>query len=581
MNKITTALAIFVLACSGDDESQSRADSLDASAETEADGADDTAPIEVADGETGPGPDDTASETTEEEVAPPDTTTAETDSAEEVADGGPDGGGWLVDPDGPWVLGRPIAITGSESAAQLGPPVAASGRYQALVGVRVATGPVVADGQTYSPPDGGAHAAVAALSGDVSAARLGTLVYLDGDLSAPNLPLLAVCDGWVYATITEQGGAHARFVRLDANLETIDVALLSARPGLGNTVALGPPVCGGPGVVATLDAVGGAIFTAPDGRQSEFGSDQTDNRSLILNGARVFNENAAQVVSATSMRILHLARGPEQVLFYVAEATVERQIGNTTLMPGDQLVYSHDFAVGSGGSISSQAWFGRQDIQAIATSPDGRFAVVWTDVIAGPTPADPETIETVVSVFEADGARAWSTRSSGWAIDRVVFGGDGDLRVAGRFRSLEAIGIARAPVGPEDAFLVVFAGVDGARKRFVTHGADGLGARIVGPIMRANGSAACAPAELLDVVLVATGDVRTGIGVSDEARCATEDLTAGDNDLGLAVAAEPGADDAVDLWLSLVGGAISAGDGQPWPPGSHAGALRARLVIPR
>jgi len=486
---------------------------------------------------------------------------------------------WEVDVDAPWALGRPFAITSSDGPAEIGTPILAQGRYRALVPVRIAAGSLNVDGRAFPAPDSGAHAAIVALGGDLAAPTLGTAVYLDGALSAPELPRVAVCDGVVYASVTEANGQAARVIRLSGDLETIDVAVLTAMPGIGNYVRLGTPVCGGPGFVVTVDAVGGALFTAPDGNQAQFLPDQTANKTLILNGTRVFAENAAQVVSALAMRIIHITGGAGKLIFYVGEATTERMAGETLLQPGDQLVYAHDYAIGQGGSIASQGFFGREDIAAIATSADGRFAVVWVDVTAGATPADPELIEVVVSVYEADGARAWNKRSAAWTIDRIAFDDAGDLRVAGRFRSLEVLGVATVPVGPEDAFLAVLGGADGARKRHVVFGESGLAPRIASPIFAAVGDGECAAGVALDAVLVATGPTRVGIGVgADNRRCSTEALTAGDGQLLLAPVGVEGG--GTDLWLSLVGYALDGGYGTPWPAGGAlAGPIRARFPI--
>ncbi len=482
---------------------------------------------------------------------------------------------WEVDPDAPWALGRPIPIAGSEGPAEVAAPITPAGQFAALVAVRIGGGSVMVDGRTFAAPDTGGHAALVALSGELEAPALSSVVYLDGPLSAPERPSIAVCGDHIYASINEQNGSGARLVRLSLDLESIDVAAFAALPGLGHSVKLGAPVCGGPGFVVTLDAVGGAAFTAPDGDKAEFSAAQTENKSLILNGTRVFVENAAQVVSANSMRILHILSGPAQVIFYVGEATVQRQIGDTTLLPGDQLVYNHDYAVGSGGSIASQGWFGREDISFMTTAPDGRFAVAWVDVTPGATANDPELVEVVVSVFEADGARTWNKRSASWAIDRMSFDDGGDLRIAGRFRSLEVIGVATAPVGPEDAFLAVLGGADGARKRHVVSGVPGVASTVTGPIFDAAGSGACT-ATSLDAVFVASGTSRVAVGVGDQ-RCATQALTA--NDSALLIGMPITAGDASDAWLAF-GGALNAGQGSPWPAGTNVGPIRMRFVSP-
>lgn len=485
---------------------------------------------------------------------------------------------WDVDPDAPWVLGRPIPISGTDGAAEIGAPVIAAGRFSAFVPVRIGSGSLVVDQQTTVAPETGGHAALVALDGGLEDPDFAAAVYLDGPLSAPERPSIAACGDYVYATINEVGGAAARLVRLSADLEAIDYAQFSALPGIGHSVKLGAPVCGGPGFVVTLDAVGGAQFVAPSGAKSEFSAAQSDNKSLILNGPKVFEDNAAQVVSATSMRILHVVAGPDKEIFYVGEATVQRQIGDTTLEPGDQLVYNHDYAAGSGGSIASQGWFGRDDIAAIAVGLDGRFAVVWTDVTPGATAADPELVEQVVSVFESDGAKAWNERSSAWAIDRVSFDRDGNVRIAGRFRSLEAIGVATAPLGTEDAFLAVLSAADGARLRHATMGVPGLGAKVVGPVFDAVGSGECADMGALVAMLVQTGPTRAAIGVGADARCATEALTAGDAELLLTLDAPTA--DATNWWLALSGPAIGGSHGSPWPAGTAAGPVRARFVSP-
>ncbi len=521
------------------------------------------------------------------EVGPP----ADTTSGDTGLDGGDGTIGpdapiveWDVDPNAVWALGRPIGVSGSEGVAEIAAPIATNGgRHRALVPVRVGGGNVVVDGRSFAAPDTGAHAAIVALGGELQAPVVTTVVYLDGPLARAERPAIAVCEGWVYATINEQDGSAARFVRLDASLEAIDVATLTAVPGLGHGVKLGAPVCGGPGVVATLDAIGGAAFTAPNGNKAEFLASQTENKSLILNGTRIFAENAAQVVSATGMRILHLLAGVDQNLFYVGEATIQRQIGDTTLVPGDQLIYIHDYAVGSGGSIASQAWFGREDITRVAAARDGRFAVVWVDVTPGPTPADPETLEVVVSVFEADGARAWNKRSAAWAIDRIAFDAVGDLRIAGRFRSLEVIGVATAPQGPEDAFLATLSGADGERLRFVTHGQSDVAAAIVSPIFGAPPGAGCGASGVLDAVFVATGATRIGIGVSPAgggARCTTQPVQGGGAPLMMALSMQAATGDAIDFWLALADATLDTGIGEPWPAGVHVGPVRARFSSP-
>jgi len=588
--KLGGVIALLLGGCADKDEIKSRLD-VDASAETTGDAADGTA------SETG-SPDVTTdsqvdgttevSDTTADTVTPGDVVNdvevSETvNDASDVADTAdvpvtP----WEVDPDAPWALGRPIAIAGSDGPADIAAPVTSTGRYTALVPVGIASGAVVADGRSFVAPDVGGHAAIVALSGDLLAPSLGTIVYLDGPLTTPERPSLAVCDGAVYATINEKNGSASRLVRLSADLEAIDVALFGALPGLGHSVRLGAPTCGGPGFVVTLDAVGGASFTAPDGKKSEFNASQTENKTLIVNGTRIFAENAAQVVSATSMRILQLVAGAGKVVFYVGEATVQRQIGDTLLQPGDQLVYNHDYAVGTGGSIASQGWFGREDIALVATAPNGRFAVAWIDVTAGATPADPELIEIVVSVFEPGGARAWNKRSSAWAVDRISFDSDGDLRIAGRFRSLEVIGVATAPVGLEDVFLAVLGGADGVRKRHGVLGVPGVATTLVGPVFDAVGSGECAAAGSLDAVIAVTGPTRLAIGVGAAARCASQALTAGDGVLRIGTpTTTPAATDATDFWLAFGGPALGGALGTPWPAAAaQVGPVRVRFVSP-
>lgn len=580
------ALLWTVGACANEDDIRSRIDVPDGTADGET-----TGDVAGADGTDGTGADTTSdADTTPGDTTPVDTTPDTVDAGDTVVPG--DVGDtadvpltdvviptWEVDPEAPWALGRPFPVTSSDGPAEIGTPVLATGRYRALVPVRIAAGALNVDGRAFAVPDAGAHAAIVALGGDLVAPSLGTAVYLDGALTAPEMPKVAVCDGMVYATVNEATGQVARLVRLSGDLETIDVAVLDAMPGIGNYVRLGAPVCGGPGFVVTVDAVGGALFTAPNAERAQFLPEQTENKSLILNGTRVFSDNAAQVVSASAMRIIHITGGAGKLMFYVGEATTERMAGETLLQPGDQLVYAHDYAVGTGGSIASQGFFGREDIAAIATAADGRFAVVWVDVSPGPTPADPELIEVVVSVYEADGARAWNKRSAAWAIDRVAFDAAGDLRIAGRFRSLEVLGVATAPAGPEDAFLAVLGGADGARKRHVVLGAPGIVPRIASSIFAAVGDGDCAGAGALDAVLVATGPTRVGIGVgADNRRCGTEPLTAGDGELLLApVGLSAGAS---DFWLSLTGFALDGAHGTPWPPGGAlVGPIRGRFPV--
>ena len=571
--------ALLLGACADKDDIRSRLE-IDASAEVanEVTSEVETTPTDGSAEATLETTSETTSDTPQAEAEVQIETVDDTSVPQDVADADVFVPPWEVDPDAPWALGRPIAIAGSEGPADVAAPVTPGGLMDALVPVRIGGGSVVVDGRTFAAPDTGGHAALVALSGDLETPVASSVVYLDGPLSAPERPQIAVCGGHIYASINEQNGSAARLVRLSLDLESIDVAAFAALPGLGHSVKLGAPVCGGPGFVVTLDAVGGAAFTAPDGDKAEFSAAQTENKSLILNGTRVFVENAAQVVSANSMRILHILAGPAQVIFYVGEATVQRQIGDTTLMPGDQLVYNHDYAVGSGGSIASQGWFGREDISFMTTSSEGRFAVAWVDVTPGATGNDPELVEVVVSVFEADGARAWNKRSASWAIDRMSFDDGGDLRIAGRFRSLEVIGVATAPVGPEDAFLAVLGGADGARKRHVVLGVPGVASAISGPIFDALGTGECT-ATSLDAVFVASGPTRVAVGVGDQ-RCATQALTANDGALLIGTPVNTlDSGDASDAWL-VFGGALGASHGSPWPAGTHVGPVRMRFVSP-
>lgn len=517
---------------------------------------------------------------------------SDTSSSDTVADTsepadaiGPDTD-WPVDPTADWALGRPMALASSDGAgvATGAPVLAAEGR--AYIAVRLGSGSLVADGRTFAAPDDFAHALVLRVEpgpDGVSAPRVLRAVYVDGALSAPELPRIALCEGKLYATVNDAGGQVARLLELSADLESVRVSQFAALPTLGSSVRLGAPVCGGPGFVVGLDAVGGAVFTGYDNRSSQFSAEQTMNRTLIVNGAKIFGDPpAAQTVSAVGMRIIHMAKNVGQKLLYVGEATIERTLGeNTQLVPGDQLVYQHDFATASGGTIASQGFFGREDVTAIAGSFDGRFAVAWLDV---ETEGGTETTEVVLSVFSAEGARLWTKRAATWAVDAMSFGVDGHLRVAGRFRSLEHLGVAAGPVGFEDSFLAVLDGQSGERVRHMTRGWAGLWTRPVGGPTTALGRA-CGDVSV-DALVVRSEGVWEVVGVAGTVetvvkRCTTKPLQGGRADLMWGGRVGGGGFDAWVVTPSLPDGLYegAGGDSIAWPSGQAVvGPVRGRLV---
>ncbi len=490
---------------------------------------------------------------------------------------------WTIDLTGAWVLGRPMPLASSDGAGvALGVPVAAtSGR--AYLPLRLGSGSLVADGQTFTAADEFAHAVIMRVEGGndgISAPKVMAAVYVDGALNAPELPRIVACDGKVYATVNDAGGQVSRLLELSADLQTVKVAQFEALPNLGTSVRLGAPICGGPGFVVALDAFGGAVFKGPDGKSSQFSAEQTANRTLIVNGAKVFGEDpSAQTVSATGMRIIHMERGAGQKVLYVGEATIERVLGeNTTLVPGDQLVYQHDFAVGMGGTIASQGFFGREDITAIAGAANGSFAVVWTDV---ETVNGTEVVDVVLSVFSATGARLWSKRSGVWAVDAMAFGAENDLRVVGRFRSLEHIGVAVGPVGTEDAFLAVLDGETGERVRHVTRGWASLPTKVVGAPFNTRGSGDCDGGGLDGVVVRSDGvwEVIAAGGVgADAVRCTSEPLQAGGAEL---VWSGQTGSEAFGAWVGAVSlpDGLDGGTDPSWPTGLGVlGPVRGKVL---
>jgi hypothetical protein len=595
MKRITGALSLLAMlgACSSDDDVKNGTDASDTRvSDTVGDTgdslqADTNASDTVAD--TGVDAADTVTDTREDTR---DTQSSDAlDAVEETFDTTPigdvDTSPWVIAEDGSWVLGRPLTIAGTDGAADPGWPVALGGDYEALVPVRIGSGSVVAEGRIWPAPDTGAHAALVAVSGGLEAAPYGSVervVYLDGPLAPSDRPSVAVCRGGadgveaVYATVNDANGQSARLLKISTDLESVQVATFSALTGIGNTVKLGAPVCGGPGFVVTLDALGGASFTAPDGKKSEFSAVQTDNKSLLVNGPKVFGENAAQVVSATSMRMVQVLRGDAKRIYYVGEATQPRTIGDTNLAVGDQLIYQHDYETSTGGSIASQGWFGRQDINLVGVAADGRFAVVWTDVTTG---AGGDVVDVVLSVFERTGAKAWNRRASTWSIDRVGFDASGDVRIAGRMKSLEVLGATTVATGLEDAFVAVLGGADGTRKRHANLGSAGVASRVVGPIFSAPGASGCDASGALDAILVATGDTRVAVGVdSAGVRCATEALVAGEGQIRWGVDTAPVVG-AFDAWfvLPMAPVGLGTGSGAAWPTGGAVlGAVRGRFV---
>lgn len=583
MKKLGLA-ALFVCACGGSDEGVNgvtdtstdigdvdTADSTgDSSGPDTGDTTDTTTPSDTADSSDAPDPGETT-DTSGDTGSPTDTTDTTTDT------------NWPIDTTTDWVLGRPLSVASNDGAGvTLGAPVlAAEGR--SYVAVRLGSGSLVADGRTFTAPDAFAHAAILRVesgSDGIGAPRVMSAVYVDGPLDSPELPRLSLCNGKVYVSVNDAGSQVSRLLELSADLESVRVSQFAALPALGSSVKLGAPVCGGPGFVVTLDAVGGAVFTGYDNKSSQFSAEQTINRSLIVNGAKVFGDPpAAQTVSAVGMRIIHMAKNAGEKLLYVGESTIERNLGeNTTLVPGDQLVYQHDFATASGGTIASQGFFGREDITAITGSADGRFAVAWLDVT---TEDNVETVEVVLSVFDTDGARLWNKRASTWAIDALSFSGDGDLRVAGRFRNLEHLGVALPPVGFEDAFLAVLDAETGDRLRHVARGWAGLSTRPVGGPTTAMGEA-CGDSSV-DALVVRSEGVWEVIGVSGtvdtfQRRCTTRPLQAGRAELMWGGRLGGGAFDAWVVAPSLPDG-LDGGDDPSWPPGqATVGPVRGRLV---
>lgn len=582
-------MAALLWACGGNDDAGTG--SLDAI--LDADGGDtavtDTnAPDAVGDSaEVSDTTPDTSGDTSADTSSPDGSDTAIADTSEPADTVGPDTD-WPVDPTADWALGRPMALASSDGAGvAIGAPVlAAEGR--SYIAVRLGSGSLIADGRTFAAPDDFAHALILRVepgADGVSAPRVLRAVYVDGALSAPELPRVALCEGKVYATVNDSGGQVARLLELSADLESVRVSQFAALPTLGSSVRLGAPVCGGPGFVVGLDAVGGAVFTGYDNRSSQFSAEQTMNRTLIVNGAKIFGDPpAAQTVSAVGMRIIHMAKNTGQKLLYVGEATIERTLGeNTQIVPGDQLVYQHDFATASGGTIASQGFFGREDVTAIAGSFDGRFAVAWLDV---ETDGGVETTEVVLSVFSAEGARLWTKRAATWAVDAMSFGVDGHLRVAGRFRSLEHLGVAAGPVGFEDSFLAVLDGQSGERIRHVTRGWAGLWTRPVGGPTTALGER-CGGSSV-DAVVVRSEGLWEVVGVSGSvetsvARCGTKPLQGGRADLMWGGRVGGGGFDAWVVTPSLPDGLYEgAGDDTlAWPSGQAVvGPVRGKLVEP-
>ncbi|MFO0745563.1 MAG: hypothetical protein U1F43_07805 [Myxococcota bacterium] len=209
----------------------------------------------------------------------------------------------------------------------------------------------------------------------------------------------AFCGDELYVSAVEHDHSKAYVAQLDPSGTTLHSVSFYPKPGsTGGSVALGGPRCGGPGTYVLLDPVGDTTYKAPGGGTVQLTAAQTLNRSFIVDLDDAFGATGTLgTVSADKIGVVLTAAADAdaKTLFYVGEARAVKQLGATTLQPGDQLIYSHDYVAETGGTASSTGFFGDNDIRGIAAAADGRFAVYWRAVTTSE--------EQRVTAFDKDG----------------------------------------------------------------------------------------------------------------------------------------------------------------------------------
>jgi len=256
--------------------------------------------------------------------------------------------------------------------------------------------------------------------------------------TAPQLDGAAYCDGHVFVSGHELDGQRAFVARLEPEgAGLMQVSFFPKAGTTGGSVALRAPRCGGPGAWVQLEPVGAVTYKADGGGTVQLSAEQTLNRSFIVDLDKAFSETGTLgTVSADKIAILESAvaepagGAPGGEVFYVGQVRVEKQLGEITLQPGDQLIYAHDYGDESGGTATNVAYYGDNDVRGITAAPDGRFAIYWRAIVPPPASVGEEQR---VTAFDADGKQIGTTIVPKEApIGRISWQGE-DLVVAGTF----------------------------------------------------------------------------------------------------------------------------------------------------
>jgi len=223
----------------------------------------------------------------------------------------------------------------------------------------------------------------------------------------PTLSGVAFCNGNLTMTGGETGDAKAFVARLDPTATALAHVALSADPNTASDIrALSAPSCGGPGVYAVLNG-----------------------RSLIDLSGELAVGTSLPLVSSDKIDIERTATASEAAVkvFYLGQVNAPKQLGDTTLQPGDQLIYARDYDSDIGGTATGTGFFGDNDVMLIAPAADNRFAIIWKADVEGGA-------EQRVTAFDADGqaigtaviALGAPVRDARWVGNELVLAGTFD-----------------------------------------------------------------------------------------------------------------------------------------------------------
>lgn len=394
------------------------------------------------------------------------------------------------------------------------------------------------------------------------------------------------CGGMLYVAGNEPDGTRAFVARFDPELSVVRVATFYPKTGTtGGRVELLAPYCGGPGAYVQLEPVGDVTYRAHPGGVVQLTADQTLNRSFLVDLVKVFSDvGTLGTVSADKIRMLQTAvsepgapfagpYGPK--IFYIGEVRVPKQLGDTTLQPGDQLVYAHDYTDASGGTATNTAWYGDNDLQHITAASDGRFAVAWRAAL--PEGAGQEQR---VTAFDAEGQQIGTAVVPIAApITRLRWVGE-ELVLAGTFTGAPPFPGANLTAGVWLGRMQVGAGMTVVRS--AAFGAD---LAFAGPLHRVALAGTCPDVDAWGLVAVSATDGRSlrVVALGDDGSACTSARVRMDaeGDAGLGIAPlDPSGEYAASTSNGVT---LTLGGGSSWPAGSPAvylGLVRARAGYP-